>query len=55
MLIRNLDDLRRDMRARTQDMRKEAAKLATLKPENAHTLRLIADRLDAHMRDYLRG
>ena len=54
MQIQDLDDLRRDMRAKAEEMRQEADRLAAAKPEEAALLRRIAERLDVYMRDFLR-
>jgi hypothetical protein len=53
MNILDLDDLRRDMLEKADEMRCEAMRLDECKPEDAENLRRIAERLEEYMRDYL--
>ncbi|QJE72333.1 hypothetical protein HHL28_03775 [Aerophototrophica crusticola] len=53
MSIEDLEDLRRDLLAKSAEMRSEAERVAPDQPEEAAHLRRIADRLEVYMRDYL--
>lgn len=53
MTIQDLNDLRRDILVKADEMQAEAARLEATKPEEAANLRRIADRLAVYMRDYL--
>ncbi|OYQ32410.1 hypothetical protein CHU95_16550 [Niveispirillum lacus] len=53
MSIQDLNDLRRDILFKADEMQAEAARLEATKPEEAANLRRIADRLAVYMRDYL--
>lgn len=53
MTIQDLNDLRRDILVKADEMQVEAARLEASKPEEAANLRRIADRLAIYMRDYL--
>lgn len=53
MSIQDLNDLRRDILVKADEMQAEAARLEATKPEEAANLRRIADRLAVYMRDYL--
>jgi hypothetical protein len=53
MTIQDLNDLRRDILIKADEMQAEAARLEVTKPEEAANLRRIADRLAIYMRDYL--
>jgi len=53
MPIQDLNDLRRDILSKADEMQDEAARLEAVHPEEAANLRRIADRLAIYMRDYL--
>ncbi|MBP7338207.1 hypothetical protein [Niveispirillum sp.] len=53
MTIQDLNDLRRDILVKADEMQVEAARLEASKPDEAANLRRIADRLAVYMRDYL--
>lgn len=53
MTIQDLNDLRRDILLKADEMQAEAALLERSKPGEAANLRRIADRLAIYMRDYL--
>lgn len=53
MTIQDLNDLRRDILMKADQMQVEAMRLEETKPEEAANLRRIADRLAIYMRDYL--
>lgn len=53
MTIHDLNDLRRDILVKADEMQAEAARLEDSRPEEAANLRRIADRLAIYMRDYL--
>ncbi|MFV3128318.1 hypothetical protein [Niveispirillum sp. KHB5.9] len=53
MTIQDLNDLRRDILVKADEMQAEAGRLEATKPEEAANLRRIADRLAVYMRDYL--
>jgi len=53
MQIQDLNDLRQDMRFQADAMRREAERMAQLRPDEADNLRRIADRLDVYRRDFL--
>lgn len=53
MTIQDLNDLRRDILVKADEMQAEAARLERTCPEEAANLRRIADRLSVYMRDYL--
>ncbi len=53
MTIQDLNDLRRDILSKADEMQAEAAGLEATRPDEAANLRRIADRLVIYMRDYL--
>ena len=53
MTIQDLNDLRRDILIKADQMQAEALRLQATKPEEAANLRRIADRLAVYMQDYL--
>ncbi|MFV3074151.1 hypothetical protein [Niveispirillum fermenti] len=53
MTIQDLNDLRRDILLKADEMQAEAARFERSKPDEAANLRRIADRLAIYMRDYL--
>lgn len=53
MSIQDLNDLRRDILLKADEMQEEAVRLEGVRPEEAANLRRIADRLTIYMRDYL--
>lgn len=53
MTIQDLNDLRRDILSKADEMQAEAATLEATRPDEAANLRRIADRLVIYMRDYL--
>lgn len=53
MSIQDLNDLRRDILLKADEMQEEAIRLENIRPDEAANLRRIAERLTVYMRDYL--